>query len=546
MGNIKGNNFDILLTEINNEIDRFIGSKHNLIKERNLGLEYVYLDREFKVMPYLKHNYNKLYDITSNEIYKLLKQNSDNLISIDKLINDIVFNYLFENKMNISLRINLQIENFINTIKNISMLTYENKSIDIGIILCRNKNALKKIKSMNEFTLINLNKVRIDKLFLEEKPLLKLIDNKNYVLLLDDEFYVIGILRRNNDCKLIDKLFKEKIMNYQEILFKCSILDELMDVIKEFFSDDFLEMYIDSNKEAKNVSYELLDKIESKKINIDKNMEKLSKKLIKLLYHEKNQLFTDENSTLFNDIMYITLNNKESVFYSSNEGVICYKNGRWNLRNYISLYHEIFLAIHKYPQKLVLERIFTIIDDIIILGKYQNDRLLTFKTNLMGKLDNLTKLTFKFTNNILNISNRKIGALFVIINDENIKEFEDNKQEYMEMHDTEKNYMKLLEISEGINISEIDDELFILLSSIDGAVILDNSLNIISYGSMIKTQDIDRSNCANVYGARTNAAINATKLGTSIKISEDGDIDIYRNVIFRDGTCILENVLTIK
>ena len=64
MGNIKGNNFDILLTEINNEIDRFIGSKHNLIKERNLGLEYVYLDREFKVMPYLKHNYNKLYDIT--------------------------------------------------------------------------------------------------------------------------------------------------------------------------------------------------------------------------------------------------------------------------------------------------------------------------------------------------------------------------------------------------------------------------------------------------------------------------------------------------
>ena len=63
---------------------------------------------------------------------------------------------------------------------------------------------------------------------------------------------------------------------------------------------------------------------------------------------------------------------------------------------------------------------------------------------------------------------------------------------------------------------------------------------------MIKTQDIDRSNCANVYGARTNAAINATKLGTSIKISEDGDIDIYRNVIFRDGTCILENVLTIK
>ena len=216
MGNIKGNNFDILLTEINNEIDRFIGSKHNLIKERNLGLEYVYLDREFKVMPYLKHNYNKLYDITSNEIYKLLKQNSDNLISIDKLINDIVFNYLFENKMNISLRINLQIENFINTIKNISMLTYENKSIDIGIILCRNKNALKKIKSMNEFTLINLNKVRIDKLFLEEKPLLKLIDNKNYVLLLDDEFYVIGILRRNNDCKLIDKLFKEKIMNYQD------------------------------------------------------------------------------------------------------------------------------------------------------------------------------------------------------------------------------------------------------------------------------------------------------------------------------------------
>jgi hypothetical protein len=65
---------------------------------------------------------------------------------------------------------------------------------------------------------------------------------------------------------------------------------------------------------------------------------------------------------------------------------------------------------------------------------------------------------------------------------------------------------------------------------------------------MIKSQDIQKITdlkVENIYGARSLAAINAAKFGTSIKVSEDGDISIYRTVLYQDNGWFVKKIMKV-
>lgn len=84
------------------------------------------------------------------------------------------------------------------------------------------------------------------------------------------------------------------------------------------------------------------------------------------------------------------------------------------------------------------------------------------------------------------------------------------------------------------NIEELDMHLLESIACVDGAVIMDTNYNILSFGEMI--QPAKKSKESEIaFGARTNAGINASYYGISIKVSEDGDISVFKdeNIILK-------------
>lgn len=65
------------------------------------------------------------------------------------------------------------------------------------------------------------------------------------------------------------------------------------------------------------------------------------------------------------------------------------------------------------------------------------------------------------------------------------------------------------------------------LASLDGAVILDNSGNILAYGAVLQPKKSGR--LQGTEGSRTKAAIGASNYGLAVKISSDGEICVYNN-----------------
>lgn len=63
------------------------------------------------------------------------------------------------------------------------------------------------------------------------------------------------------------------------------------------------------------------------------------------------------------------------------------------------------------------------------------------------------------------------------------------------------------------------------LAALDGAVVLSNDGELLAYGAILSPKKAGR--LRGTEGSRTKAAIGASNYGLAIKISSDGDIDVY-------------------
>lgn len=125
----------------------------------------------------------------------------------------------------------------------------------------------------------------------------------------------------------------------------------------------------------------------------------------------------------------------------------------------------------------------------------------------------------------LDVSFRRSGGLFVILH--NRKSLHDVARASDAIGDSKRSTTDRefdLVIREH-NIQSLPRVVVVELTSLDGAIVLNNSGRILAYGAVLQPKKAGR--LRGTEGSRTKAAIGASNYGLAVKISSDGDITVY-------------------
>ncbi len=168
-------------------------------------------------------------------------------------------------------------------------------------------------------------------------------------------------------------------------------------------------------------------------------------------------------------------------------------------------------------------------------GKWRYLNYNHFHQLLMEFVDE--KVTNSIISSVLNLAFERKGALFVIIKSkQNLKCIISDYAKECQANQFLRKSLK------GMNITNHSEKQIITSSSsIDGALVLDNSGNVLDVACMIGKANEDQMKKLglenpNIFpGARTTAAWNASLFGIAIKISADGQI-----VVFSEGKTVWE------
>lgn len=191
----------------------------------------------------------------------------------------------------------------INALKNIGTKTYEGNSVNIGVIYSLNDElTIKEIKNLNvEVKLIEKRKT-IQQFFLDEKPFLRLIDNKSLVVVVNKDFEVFAIIRKKDEGKSLSNIIQSQFNDWT--------INEMTRITFENLTDEFVR---------------LLNHLE-----ISDELKKKMSEVEKILVDYTNEIPTKEKPKF----IYFSLTNKKMDIYLNKEYVISYNNGDWKLKQY--------------------------------------------------------------------------------------------------------------------------------------------------------------------------------------------------------------------
>ena len=82
-------------------------------------------------------------------------------------------------------------------------------------------------------------------------------------------------------------------------------------------------------------------------------------------------------------------------------------------------------------------------------------------------------------------------------------------------------------LARGRNVNEIDPAVLEALASLDGAIATDRNGRLLAFGAILRHEDLPGLGLAQAEGARTTAALVASRYGAVLKVSEDGIISCY-------------------
>ncbi|MCT8978692.1 diadenylate cyclase [Clostridium sp. CX1] len=401
---------------------------------------------------------------------------------------------------------------FVNFLQDISIKTYETTPINLGIFIM--ENMLKINERFEELQIEYLpieHKIYIEELINQEKPLIKLINSKSFALVLDKDFYVIGFARKIKDKKSIEDIVLNNYFDIEYELFchySMSYIKDLVGYSYKEHIDEITEKVITSSKDDDNTSCLTKETSDAFIKLLENYREEFHKKLEDYLNTYKNE--TSDH------IKYIRICSTEIQWYFNNNYVLTMKNGKWRLKHFILLSSYIFEYLH--------------IPDIALL------KILNEPSDLAQYVSQEIYKVFKLISIIRQMSEQNIGGLFIILKS-NTDDEELNKADIynhipkdMIKISTTANYYKSLiwdKTNKCMSIDEIDSYILSLVAGVDGATVLDNNLNILTYGEIVNNKNVDTQNKS--FGARTNAAISASVHGLAIKISEDGDIELFKD-----------------
>lgn len=435
------------------------------------------------------------------------------------------------------------LDKFIDKLQELSNKTYEQDNCTMGFVIFKNKN-----DNIKE----ELNKLHIDYIPFNEsiaienldkiKSSLKLVDSLSICYVVDASYRAIGLAKKRKSQQSISSIMSNRYQKQNEALLKFNMYKYF---IKRYSTDelqrreiDELEVTITSKKKENNllenninnIQKELLSQINSedknskeieliKLLNIQKNLlENLTTLMIKqieLIEKDNNTMqtwdvglkrFLSEKITKTNqNIQFIQLNSNKVEWFINDSLICALSNGKWSIKNYELISHiilEFMLRQYKKNSSITSDKFIKIIDKII------------------------PRFHILF-NNIKDLSNKNIGALIILL-EQSEKQKSSIYQKLLNKGKLDSNDFKSIirtEKNNFLNINSCDKYLFELICSVDGAVILDRYLNIISFGEMINNS-LETPPVAEA-GSRTLAAAKASLFGLGVKISEDGDISIF-------------------
>ena len=133
----------------------------------------------------------------------------------------------------------------------------------------------------------------------------------------------------------------------------------------------------------------------------------------------------------------------------------------------------------------------------------------------------------------LDLANAREGALFVVLRDPaslvSLVASADRLDIPMPPGTTETPSRRdLLHLLEGRSATELDPNVFAALASLDGATVVDRAGRLLAGGAILRHPLIEEAQQRSVVeGARTTAALAASRFGPVLKVSEDGVITFF-------------------
>ncbi len=86
---------------------------------------------------------------------------------------------------------------------------------------------------------------------------------------------------------------------------------------------------------------------------------------------------------------------------------------------------------------------------------------------------------------------------------------------------------ELLHLLEGRSVTDLDPSVLAALASLDGATVVDKSSRLLAAGAILRHAPVEDPRGGVVEGARTTAALAASRFGPVLKVSEDGVITFF-------------------
>ena len=445
---------------------------------------------ETRLKEVTSHDIKKLMNIAQN-IVNDLDIESDRILFVD-IIEEIIHTYINKNILNVNMN---EQKYFFDQLKRLSGETYEGTNSSVNILLFnKDKNIENDLNNLG-LELIKTEDKELKDIF-GSKLTLRLLDGKNNVLIINNKLKVIGIARNKSKGVTIKLKLSEN-------------LREIDNTLLRYFFYLYINSLLKDSEKVKAEAEELNWVVDEEDIM---EVLEISEELLEIDIRKKYK----EYRKLVGDFVLIEIENGTLNLYLNNslDNYLSYNNSKWK---YKSFYLFKFLMI----ESLYRER----------LLKY-GDSNLQYHQYMQKVIDNINVITKL----LKNLTLEKKGALILILK-EDIKDFEDCIDMNIIEEKLSSNFLLskfsfksdiykqiVLERENSIKVKDMHFNFLDLLLSIDGAVILDSSFNLLTFGELVKLEGSGTD-----FGARTNAAISASKYTIAIKISEDGEVTMYDN-----------------
>jgi hypothetical protein len=132
------------------------------------------------------------------------------------------------------------------------------------------------------------------------------------------------------------------------------------------------------------------------------------------------------------------------------------------------------------------------------------------------------------------LADAREGALFVVIRDtaNGIAKLVSPAERLDVPHDSAgragpTSRRDLLELLQGRSLTDLDPNVLAALASLDGAIVVDRNARLLAAGAILRHPPSAELEAGVVEGARTTAALGASKFGPVLKVSEDGIITFF-------------------